>query len=118
MYPNDLNIQFYWNDRLGPCAIIPNLKSKYCSINTLRFNSFACVGPKLFNMIPKSIKTLFFTVNGFKKSLDAFLMNIPDCPPTPGYRSMNNNSLLEWAENRRTYSFMFSEKGGPVTVTA
>ena len=38
MYPNDLNIQFYWNDRLGPCAMIPNLKSKYSSINTLRFN--------------------------------------------------------------------------------
>jgi len=36
------------------------------------------------------------TLSAFKASLDEYLINIPDTPPTPGYTSANSSSLLDW----------------------
>ena len=35
-------------------------------------------------------------MNSFKNALDKLLRQIPDTPPTPGYKRANSNSLTEW----------------------
>ena len=36
------------------------------------------------------------TLGAFKSQLDKFLWTVPDLPPSPGYKLLNKNSLLEW----------------------
>ena len=52
--PNDLQISFPENNfRLGPLAVIPRLHtSSRAKFQTLYDNSFAVVGPKLWNILP------------------------------------------------------------------
>ena len=94
MAPNDIGFSFHEHIRLGPQC--QRIKYPRCSasIQTIRFNSFSCTAPRLFNIIPGYIKksTKLLT---FKLKLDKLLRTLPDCPPTPGYRSSNSNSLLE-----------------------
>ena len=94
--PNDILFSFHDNPRLGPVADIPNLVSTRQHVNTLRDNSFSCLGPRLFNLLPKKLKLLDSLPN-FKTQLDKFLKSFPDTPPTPGYVAVNCNSLLDWA---------------------
>jgi hypothetical protein len=93
--PNDVGINFKVHPRLGPRALRPLQRSR-SHYTTLRHNYFTSTGPALFNITPKDIKTEKDPIT-FKRSLDRFLREIPDKPPTPGYVSANNNSLLEWA---------------------
>ena len=94
--PNDLDIVFYYNDRLGVKAKIPPLpKQSKESANTLYNNSFAVIGPTLWNILPRNV-TLKDTLDSFKTALNKFLKTVPDRPPTPGYTSSNNNSLRDW----------------------
>ena len=94
--PNDIQMGFHDNLRLGPVAEIPKLKSKRQHINTLRNQSFSCHGPRLFNILPKELKMLD-NLPSFKLQLDRFLKKFPDTPPTPGYVAANSNSLIDWA---------------------
>ncbi len=96
IFPNNVDIVFRETSRHGPTCIRPLGDSKYSSINTMRFNSFASIASALFNVVPPNIKTLT-SLTKFKSALDAFLKSFPDTPPTPGYIGQNNNSLLEWA---------------------
>ena len=96
--PNDVNLQFHENLRLGTqCRRLP-LKGKSLRLKTLRFNSFSHSAPRLFNLIPGEIKRAK-TVDSFKSALDKLLMQIPDTPPTPGYKVANSNSLTEWGQH-------------------
>ena len=96
--PNDVNIQFHDHQRLGTqCRRLP-LKSKITSVNTIRDNFFSHNSPKLYNLVPKSIKCAR-NIASFKRKLDNFLMKIPDFPPIPGYICANSNSLTEWVPN-------------------
>ena len=103
---NDLNICFYESSRYGLLARIPPL-SVSCSLKakSLYDLSFAVVGPKLWNLVPKSIK-LIDTLNAFKSRLDDFLKKIPDHPPVAGYIVQNNNSLAEWF-NTGTFGHLY-----------
>ena len=92
--PNDSAFQFYEHNRLGPQCRRINYPCKVASTRTLRFNSFSCIGPRLFNIIPGYIKQSA-NLNICKGRLDKLLLSLPDEPPTPGYRSSNSNSLLE-----------------------
>ena len=56
---------------------------------------FAVLGPRLWNIVPKSTKECSSLLN-FKIHLDEFLKTFPDRPPIPGYFSQNNNSILDW----------------------
>jgi len=94
--PNDLNIQFHINDRTGPKCIVPKISTQSSKINTLRFNFFASMGPRLFNSLPKAV-TDCSSPASFKHTLDDYIMSLPDTPPTPGYVAANNNSILDWA---------------------
>ena len=92
--PNDSDFQFYNHDRLGPQCRRINYPCRVASTRTLRFNSFSCTGPRLFNIIPGYIKNST-NLATFKGRLDKLLQTLTDEPPTPGYRSAHSNSLLE-----------------------
>ena len=93
--PNDVGVEFYSNDRLGPMCRVPKLRAKSMQVNTMVYHSFGSMGPMLFNAVPKLVKSSI-SPESFKASLDDFLMTLPDTPPTPGYVAANNNSLLDW----------------------
>ena len=93
--PNDIKIKFHYNDRTGPQCIVPNLNARSSRINTLRYNFFTSMGPRLFNSLPKAVKECS-SPDSFKKTLDDYIMSLPDTPPTPSYVAANNNSILEW----------------------
>ena len=99
--PNDLQISFSEsNGRSGPLAIIPSLvRSSRAAHQTLYDNSFAVVGPKLWNILPASIKNED-TIHSFKAAVYTFCSSFPDNPPVIGYTPQNRNSLLDWASSR------------------
>ena len=102
--PNDIDMFFRPNARLGPVAALPNLISKRQHINTLRDLSFSCLGPRLFNILPKNLKTIN-SLQLFKTHLDNFLKLFPDTPPTPGYVAANGNSLIDWVACGSPYKY-------------
>ena len=51
--PNDLNIKFHYNDRLGLKAIVP--KAPQSHVGSVYQNLFAVKGPRLWNMLPKDL---------------------------------------------------------------
>ena len=108
--PNDVNLQFHDNPRLGiQCKRLP-IKAKRAKIETIRFNFFSHSAPRLFNLIPRQIKTAK-TVNSFKHALDKFLAHIPDTPPVTGYKRLNSNSLCDWVGHvQQVKSKMFRDE--------
>ena len=95
--PNDLGISFFDHGRLGSrCKIPPMSKKSNLLTKSLYDNSFAVLGPRLWNSVPKEIKAApSFEV--FKSRLTSHLLNnIPDLPPVPGYTTPNSNSILDW----------------------
>ena len=97
--PNDLNLNFYYNERQGwKCrrSIIQNRQRK---LSTIHNNSFSSRAAAIFNTLPKSVKSAT-SLSSFKSRLDKHLKRIPDCPPVHGYVRMNNNSLLDWANSK------------------
>ena len=94
--PNDLNLQFTFHDRRGICANVKPLSNYSGKSQTLYDNSFAIMGPRLWNLVPKQIQFINTSVEDFKCKLSKFLDLFPDQPPTSGYSRINNNSLLQW----------------------
>ena len=94
--PNDLNLQFTFHDRRGICANVKPLSNYSGKSQTLYDNSFAIMGPRLWNLVPKQIQFINTSVEDFKCKLSQFLDLFPDQPPTSGYSRINNNSLLQW----------------------
>lgn len=95
--PNDLNITFGDNSRLGIKAKIPALP-KHCkdSAKTIYDVSFAVSGPRLWNAIPENVKSNK-TMEGFKNALNMFLRKrVQDLPPTVGYVTPHSNSICDW----------------------
>ena len=91
--PNDLNMQFYHNERRGSCCTIPAvIKSSKAKYQSLYDHSFHVIAAKLWNLIPKEIKSKP-SINSFKNTLTRFISEIPDQPPIQGMPS--NNSLLD-----------------------
>ena len=92
---NDLNIEFYFNERTGIKCKIPKLLSPNSKHQTLYDNSFAVKGPKLWNTLPCYL-TSITELNTFKIGLGRFLDEIPDKPPVSGYVTTNSNSILDY----------------------
>ena len=84
-------IQSYNNPRLGRKCIIP-------TYNRSKDSSFTAHAPKLFNALPKSVRSASgISAECFKKALDARLTHIPDEPQLPGYtqcRRAPTNSII------------------------
>ena len=101
LVPNDLNVEFYHRERLGWRARIPVLfKRSRQSSKTIFDASFAVNGPKLWNILPKSVNSAV-TLDSLKVHLGAFLESVPDCPPTSGYTAANANSMLNWCNDNQ-----------------
>ena len=90
--PNDLNIKFHYNDRLGLKAIVP--KAPQSHVGSVYQNSFAVKGPRLWNMLPKDL-TLADNLDSFKTNLDRLLLSFRDTPPISGDVTQIPNSLLD-----------------------
>ena len=91
--PNDINMEFYQNERQGIMCKLPNLvKNAKLKFQTLYDNSFHVTGAKLWNKLPKEIKQKK-SLDTFKNALTKFIMSFPDHPPVHGLSS--NNSLLD-----------------------
>ena len=93
---NHLNLQFYDTSRFGKRCRRKLYKSKRVHVKTIQHNSFASIGPALFNCVPKQIKEKESLLS-FKTALDKFLRSVPDEPPISGYPNQNGNTILEWA---------------------
>ena len=91
--PNDIDMQFYNSARRGLCCKIPPItKTSTAKAQTLYDTSFHINGAKLWNCIPKDIRSKPSTTS-FKAALTKFLLTLQDHPPVPGIAS--HNSLLE-----------------------
>ena len=92
---NDLHIEFTNRGRTGIKARVPTLTAGSLDMNqSLYDNSFAVIGPRLWNCLPFAINMLP-TFDSFKDRLTSFLMRIPDKPPIKGYSTSNSNSILD-----------------------
>ena len=110
--PNDLGLQFHEHPRLGTQCKRLKLNGTSAHVKTLRSNFFSHSAPKLYNMIPKEIKSAK-TIETFKNKLDKLLRRIPDYPPTTGYARANNNSICEWGgEIHQARQHMMMANGG------
>ena len=82
--------------RHGIKAIVPSINNRaQRSVATHYENSFGVMAAKLWNILPAEINCKM-TLDPFKTALAKFLEDFPDTPPTDGYTSITNNSLLEW----------------------
>ena len=90
-------IQTYINARRGLLCRVPAIiRDARASIVTLRESSFAIRAPRLFNILPMSIREYVGSVEGFKYNLDCFLQKIPDEPSAPHYvSSAASNCLID-----------------------
>ena len=96
LVPNDLNIQFYDNKRLGTKIKIPKYSTSATTFAKNAYeSSFAIRGAKLWNTLPQEVNSQN-TLPSFKIALGRFLETFPDTPPTKGYVAVNRNSLLAW----------------------
>ena len=89
-----------FSERKGTECQIPPMKSTRVMqrVQSMIDNSLVVKGPKLFNKLPRDLRDFSGNLEGFKKRLDDFLVNIPDQPvlPTAEYaQSVTSNSLLE-----------------------
>ena len=97
LMPNDLKVNFTSSDRRGIRAQVPSLtKGATAKAQRMFDESFAVLGPRLWNCIPAET-TRISKLSSFKTSLGRFLEQLPDRPPTPGYPSINDNSILSYA---------------------
>ena len=96
---NDLQLQFYYNERQGWKCRRNIIQTRKRKLSTIRYNSFTSRAAALFNTIPKSVKNAK-SLAAFKSRLDKYLRAIPDCPPVHGYVRRNDNSILDWANTR------------------
>ena len=100
--PNDLDIKFSTPSRNGIKALVPALNKASTPKNqTIYDQSFAVIGPRLWNLLPGSLH-LLSSKEQFKIKLTEFLKSFPDTPPVSGYSCINSNSILDWRLNMAT----------------
>ena len=92
--PNDVGLSFFHHIRFGLQCKRRELRSKRAKIRSIRHNFFSDVAPRLFNILPSSIKQKP-NLATFKAALDQLLSKVPDHPPIAGYPCINHNSLTE-----------------------
>ena len=95
--PNSTDMCFVDRHRSGPRAVVPRYSYEAQRSNlSLYEQSFAVLGARLWNTLPRSVKEAP-TLYQFKSQLGSFLSTIPDTPPISGYPAQaNSNSILEW----------------------
>ena len=86
----------YLHERKGRMCKIPPLNTRSSQrIQTIKENTLAINGPRLFNTLPLKIREKTnVSVDSFKNVLDKYLSLIPDEPPVDGY-GRSENSLIQ-----------------------
>ena len=108
MAPNDIDMQFNNNPRLGMKAIFPTLNTKsQSSVRSDYENSFRINAARLWNTLPKEVNSSK-TMESLKSALGKFLESFPDTPPVTGYVATNKNSLLDWSIERSAHKMLSS----------
>ena len=93
--PNEINVKFKAPSRLGIRAEIPPIKAGARRANQTRLDeSFAVVGPRLWNCLPADL-TKIRSESKFKAQLTNFLKLLLDEPPVTGYQRAHSNTLPE-----------------------
>ena len=62
-------------------------------------HSFKVSAAKMWNVLPKEV-TEKNTLESFKIALGYFLQKLPDEPPVSGYTTTNNNTIVDWYNQR------------------
>ena len=92
------------NSRLGTYVSLPPYKGTYLRYKTLKENSMAVEGAKIFNGLPMDLRNYIGPKDKFKSYLDKYLTNIPDTPngygeltpwPVDEY-SRPSNKIRDW----------------------
>ena len=92
---HDLNIQFVSRPRRGNLAVIPSKsQSSSAAIQSLFDQSFAMLGPILWNAMPHHLNSIQ-DPELFKCQLIKFMLSIPGMPPIRGNTPPNNTAVLE-----------------------
>ena len=99
---NHEGINYVWHPRRGRNCIVPSVSTRGSRhFQTVRYSSFGVRGPRLFNILPISIRNITgCSVDTFKRSLDRYLATVPDEPNIRGYtecRRAESNSVLHMA---------------------
>ena len=100
MVPNfGINIAF--NKRNGRYCVIPKVRTTASQrVQTIRFNSLAVNGPRIFNSLPISLRNKSkCSVDSFKAALDKHLKSVPDEPRVGTlikYCAKGSNSLTQY----------------------
>ena len=94
-------IECLQDKRKGRMCKVPDVsKLQTKKMQSLREESFSTRGPKLFNVLPPTLRNFDNPkVSSFKHELDKFLKTIPDEPTIDDYKARNSdysNSLLVW----------------------
>ena len=91
------------NLRMGRHCLLPSLNHnapRY--VQTFRENSFCVHGPKLFNVLDRSLRNFDGTLQTFKNHLDKFLATIGDIPLDPTDPQVaSSNSLVDQVAQAR-----------------
>ena len=92
-----------WKTRDNTKLVYPKTFGSKGRARTLQKFSLKWEGVRLFNSLPKNIRTFKGSKEAFKNILDTFLSNIPDQPETtqdkPGGRTLlgdSSNSIPDW----------------------
>ena len=98
-------ITVYIHPRKGRLCMIPPIKTKSTQkVQTIKENTLAINGPRLFNTLPREIREITdVKVDSFKRALDKYLARIPDEPPVDGY-GRSENSLLQRRDTGSSYA--------------
>ena len=101
--PEKGGIKEKWNDRRGRVCNVPIVSRQApAAVQRARYSSFAIIGPKLFNSLPREIRNISgCELDEFKRKLDKYLKTVPDEPLVVGYtmyRRAESNSLTEMTQ--------------------
>ena len=93
-------IRTTYSERRGLSCVLPPIKANATGrIKTAVERSFAVRAPKLFNSLPKAIRSSSLSFNTFKAQLDILLGKVEDSPSFPNLRPRAiSNSLLDQFE--------------------
>ena len=100
MVPN-FGVDIGCNRRTGRYCIIPKVRSTVSRrIQTIRFNSLAVNGSRIFNSLPIYIRNKTgCSVDSFKAAIDKYLKSVPDEPRVGKlvkYCRKGSNSLIQY----------------------
>ena len=98
---NDIGMTFKDTEnvtRRGITANVPSLpRGISAKVISIYDNSYAIKAPQLWNCLPKYVKAAN-SMESFKSLLGQFMDTIPDMPPVLGSTGVNNNAMLDWAQ--------------------